>query len=178
MWAALVSVATTEVHYRLQQLHSAPWLAVESSKETLRTLHDTLNHIHLFTWQGFGRGVRRPIIKLLLRTHPYTVKARGGVSKEPLASFFNCWFRPGALCWRLTGLFKCLPISWNTNKLACQPGGEDKAWRGKRRPFFSLCDRNCVGTSTCHPPHRSHLPTMTTEEEVEDTRKEKRRAQG
>lgn len=30
----------------------------------------------------------------------------------------------------LTGLFKCLPISGNTNKQARGPGGEDKERRG------------------------------------------------
>lgn len=44
----------------------------------------------------------------------------------PHSSTVSSW----CIVLHLTGLFKCLLISGNTNKQACQPGGEDKEWRG------------------------------------------------
>lgn len=76
----------------------------------------------------FSTAVCRLIIILLLCTYPKTVggrdvKGTSGLILQPLVSSWR-------IVLHLTGLFKCLLISGNTNMQACRPGGEDKEWRG------------------------------------------------
>lgn len=75
--------------------------------------------------EGFGTGVCRVINILQLCPHRQTVggrdvKGTSGLIPHPLVS---SW----CIVLRLTGLFKSLLISGNTNKQACQFRWEDKA---------------------------------------------------
>lgn len=96
-------------------------------------LRMSLTHLSVsphYMTEAFGAGVCNLIIICLLCAYPQIVggkdvKRNSSLILHPLVLSLCI-----VLC--LTGLFKCLLISGNTNKQADQPGGEDKAPRGSR----------------------------------------------
>jgi len=77
---------------------------------------------------------------------------------------------PWCIVLSLTGLFKCLLISGNTNKQDCQPAVEDKEWRGNGRHSSPRLTGIVLEQAPVSPTNNDHRGRAERETEREKER--------